>query len=52
VTAEGVETVSEHALLADEKCGHFQGYLCSPARPVSELGRFLGPVLDDLRVAS
>ena len=41
VIAEGVETEAQRALLAEQGCGAFQGYLFSPALPIVEFDEML-----------
>jgi len=36
VTAEGVETLAQHAALAQLHCQQYQGFLCAPALPEAE----------------
>lgn len=36
VTAEGVETPAQHAVLAQLQCQQYQGYLCAPALPAPQ----------------
>jgi EAL domain-containing protein (putative c-di-GMP-specific phosphodiesterase class I) len=43
--AEGVETEAQAAALATLGCDHFQGYLCSPARPAAEIDGLFGTPL-------
>ena len=54
--AEGVETNAQAAALAGLGCDQLQGYLCSPARPATEIDGLMGqPLLAgvvDLRDAS
>ena len=42
VIAEGVETVEQLALLAEEGCTLYQGFLCSPPVSAAELPKLLG----------
>ena len=42
-TAEGVETVQQREILRSLGCAEMQGYLFSPARPVTEIRMLLSP---------
>jgi EAL domain-containing protein (putative c-di-GMP-specific phosphodiesterase class I) len=41
VIAEGVETSSEFSILSEQECDEVQGYLFSPAVPLSKFGRLI-----------
>lgn len=41
VLAEGVETLSQRAVLAQMDCDHFQGFLCAPGLPAHEFRELL-----------
>lgn len=52
-TAEGVETLEQQAVARALGCTEMQGFLCSPAKPLSELAGFLnGTMLPSLNVAN
>ena len=42
VIAEGVETDAQLELLLRAGCNWYQGFLCAPALPLSELSAFVG----------
>jgi len=52
VVAEGVETGDDLALVAAARCDWWQGFLCAPAMPSSELAAFVARWEGKLQVAA
>jgi EAL domain-containing protein (putative c-di-GMP-specific phosphodiesterase class I) len=51
-TAEGVETGDQLNLLRNERCDEVQGFLFSPAVPLKETHRLLGPVRSSMSIVT
>jgi diguanylate cyclase (GGDEF)-like protein len=51
-TAEGVETGDQLNVLRNERCDEVQGFLFSPAVPLKETHRLLGPVRSSMSIVT
>lgn len=45
-TAEGVESIEQRRIVEELQCNEMQGFLFSPARPLSELSAILAPLAE------